>query len=88
MKWKLSWSDDAEDDLARIYLDSADRSRVTWAAALGERLLMQDPSGIAGRLPEGLLYLNSGPLRIYFDIDEKLHEVRIHAVGQLTIRLE
>jgi hypothetical protein len=85
LRWDLDWSDDADADLARIYVDAVNKAGVTQSGTAAEKKLQHDPIGFGTQKAEGLWYLDSGVLRIYYEIDETAHTVKIHALGELTI---
>lgn len=85
LRWKLQWSDDADKDLARIYVNAFDKKSVTQSGVAAEKKLEHDPIGFGTQKSEGLWYLDSGMLRIYYELDEAAFAVKIHALGELTL---
>lgn len=80
--FSVRWHRTAENHLAELWLEEADRNAVTRAQAAIDRLLSIRPhSGVP--LSEGLWTIDIPPLRAYFEIHESDASVRISAVSRL-----
>ena len=65
MRYTVTWVPAAQDELARIWMNAADRNQITRAAALIDRILGSDPTRRA--VPEGDEYrLVVRPLAVLF----------------------
>ncbi|MFO0810373.1 MAG: hypothetical protein U0746_17250 [Gemmataceae bacterium] len=77
MKYEVVWKDAAEEDLARLWTDAADRDAVTRAAAEIDRLLARDPWGSGESRSGGFRVTFVEPLGVTYRIDEAANAVRI-----------
>lgn len=62
MNFQVVWSEDADNDLALIWLQSSDRRAVNVAELHASRLLSFDPYLYGNPLSEGLYVLHVPPL--------------------------
>lgn len=70
----------AEQELASIWENADDRSRVTHAADLAEGILRSEPTSQAVFLSEDLWRVEVDPLRFYFGIREEDRIVEVSNV--------
>ena len=73
--WHVVWDAEAEDQLARIWLNSTNRAAITAAQAQADRLLSDDPSVYGRYLSEGLYALDVPPLVLNFTMDATARSV-------------
>jgi hypothetical protein len=78
--YTVDWDDTAEDDLARIWTNAADRPAVTAASAKADRLLAQDPLRYGQEVSEGLCKLDVPPLRVFYSVDSAQRSVKVSNV--------
>ena len=71
------WLQDAQDELAQIWLDSDDREAVTQATSTIDSVLAVDPHSKGQPLAEGLCKLRIAPLEVAFIVrgEDRLVEV-------------
>jgi plasmid stabilization system protein ParE len=69
-RFTVTWSRDAQADLAEIWLSAGDRAAVTIAAAQIESFLRTDPILNGTEAKEGLWGLSQPPLRVLFTVYE------------------
>jgi hypothetical protein len=81
--YEVVYYPEAEDDLALLWLRATDRSAVTLASELADRLLAADPYQAGTPLAEGLWAITVPPLRFYFEIDEAARRVEVARVSRL-----
>jgi hypothetical protein len=81
--YEVVYSPEAEDDLTLLWLHATDRSAVTLASELADRLLAADPYQTGVPLAEGLWAITVPPLRLYFEIDESARRVEVARVSRL-----
>jgi hypothetical protein len=74
---------EAEDDLALIWADDKDRSRISKAANDADRLLAENPLRDSVYLSEQLQRRDIPPLRFYFEVREEDRLVVISNVARL-----
>jgi hypothetical protein len=76
-KYSVVYLAEAEDELASLWQDASDRSRVTDAANAADGVLASSPKDQSVYLGENLWRLDIEPLRLYFAIreDDRLVEV-------------
>ena len=67
----------AEDELARVWLRSADRAAVTAAQARADSLLARDPLSHGRHLSEGLYALDVPPLVLTYTVDSATRTVEV-----------
>jgi mRNA-degrading endonuclease RelE of RelBE toxin-antitoxin system len=78
--YRVEWWDDALDDLAREWVESGDRNRLTlWATGIDEALA-REPEKKGIEIAEGLRRLRFGPYRAYYQISPTKRLVEIVAV--------
>jgi plasmid stabilization system protein ParE len=78
--FRVEWWDDALDDLAREWVESDDRARITlWASGIDEALA-REPEKKGIEIAEGLRRLTFGPHRAYYRISPTKRLVEIVAV--------
>jgi hypothetical protein len=66
----VEWDPAAEDELARLWLQSSDPAAITAAQAQADRLLSQDPIKYGRHLSEGLYCIEVPPLVLTYTIDQ------------------
>jgi plasmid stabilization system protein ParE len=77
MKFTVTWSSDAENALAALWLDSKKRAAVTRATAVIERILRLNPESLGEERAEGRRWGFVDPLGIDFrvNLDDRLVRV-------------
>jgi plasmid stabilization system protein ParE len=80
VRYTVVWSQDAEQDLARIWNDSSNRDDIARAANSLDRKLSDDPLKLGESRSGGLRVAHNLPLGIRFAIAEKDRLVRVVAV--------
>jgi hypothetical protein len=80
MRYHVIWSDEAIDDLGRIWTDAADRNEVTRAQFVVDEGLERNPLTFGAELSEGLYACQVEPLRVYYDIDAAKKTVNVTCV--------
>ena len=78
MKCRVEWSDEAQNDLASIWLAAADRGDVTARVADAETLLKTGAREASEEVAEGLRRLDVPPLFVYFVLDESTKLVEVY----------
>src|SRR2546423_960136 len=71
MRYTVIWKPPAEERLAEIWLDSADRNAVTAASDAIDIALREDPVRAGESRPDGARILIYPPLAVYFDAIEE-----------------
>jgi mRNA-degrading endonuclease RelE of RelBE toxin-antitoxin system len=77
----VEWAASAEDELALLWMQAADRQAVNAAQVRADQLLAADPVGNGHPLSEGLYRLTVPPLKLIYTIDEQNRRVEVAAVG-------
>lgn len=86
MSFQLEWTDDAEQELTRIWLRSRLRSQVTQAASTVERELQRDPNSVGeSRDPQRRIILHA-PLGFVVEVDELRKHVLVITVWETSGR--
>jgi hypothetical protein len=77
MDWNVVWLPDAEEELARCWLSSPDRQRLTFAADQIDKQLQRDPEDIGESRAEGRRILIVPPLTVTYRVrlDERVVSV-------------
>ena len=81
-RYTVVWSIDAEADLARLWLDDADRNSLAVAANEIDRQLSHNPQQKGVDLAEGLRTIDQPPLRVIFELSHLDRVVRVVKVKQ------
>jgi hypothetical protein len=68
MDWTVVWVPEAEQELARLWMNTADRDRITLAAAEIERRLRFDPESAGESRAAGRRILIAPPLAATFRV--------------------
>ena len=76
-RFTVVWHQDARDELARLWIESADRGAVTSAADTIDRELSVDASMKGNAIPDGLRQMVCPPLRVLFAVSEADRLVRV-----------
>ncbi len=79
----LTWTPNADDQLANIWIVAPDRPTVTAAAYQIERRLSVDPVHAGYELAEGLYRIDAPPLAALYQINDATKEVEIESVFRL-----
>lgn len=76
-RYTVVWVEGAQDDLAELWLNAADRNAVTAAAHAIDRELAEDAPVKGKELSEGLRSLFAAPLKAIFTVreDDRIAEV-------------
>ena len=85
-RYTVVWLEDAQDELAQIWLDAEDRQAVTQASADIDPTLAVDPESKGDHLAEGLWRLRMPPLEVAFTIREQDRTVEISNVKTIRVR--
>lgn len=80
-RFDVSWTSDAEDDLAAFWIAASDRQAITTADARIADLLSRDPLGCGEELAEGLRRLTVPPLVVMYSVDLATQTVEVSGVG-------
>jgi plasmid stabilization system protein ParE len=80
MTFSVVWTEDAEDSLADVWLQSAVPNEVTRAQARIDRQLASDPKNLGTPMSEGLYRLTDPPLTVLYSFDEDTRAVEVSAV--------
>ena len=80
-RFDVSWTDDAEQDLAAFWLAVSDRQAITAAEARLTDLLSRDPLTCGAALAEGLRCLTEPPLVVVYSVDVSKRKVEVSGVG-------
>lgn len=78
--FRVEWLQDAETELAAIWLRATDRQAVTAAQATIDRLLATDPLQNSTEVAEGLRKLIVGPLIVLFSVQQAKLLVEVYSV--------
>jgi hypothetical protein len=79
-RYAVDYVAEAENELARLWVDSSDPQAVADASNLIDDLLAQDPHNHGRHLSEGLYRIEIQPLVVTYSIDEALHRVEVNWV--------
>jgi len=84
-RYTVTWWDEARDELARLWLRSDDKSRITLATNAIDRELSVDPmqKGTSGY--EGLMQIVVEPLHVQFTVKENDRLVEILSVRRTHV---
>ena len=83
-RFTVVWAPDAEDQLAEIWTNAADRVAVTAAANSIDRELGEDPVRIGTADSEGLFRVVRPPLLVLFEVREPDRIVEISYVRRIS----
>ncbi len=79
-RFRVEWEVQADDQLAEIWTDSADRQAITKSAHEIDRILERDPENAGIEISEGLRKLKVGPLVVTFSVDSSARMVEVARV--------
>ncbi len=79
----VDWDSEAENELARIWMQSADPPAVRQAQTKADQCLAQDPLGYGRHLSEGLYQISVPPLVLSFTLDAARRHVQVTWVSEL-----
>lgn len=82
-RYTVIWEDDADSDLAEIWLAFSDHNATTAAAHLIDRELAEDAGLKGGELKEGLRVLVVSPLKAIFAVFEDDRIVKVYRVMRI-----
>jgi hypothetical protein len=77
MPFTVEWDTDAENELARIYMQASDPLAVTQAQARADKLLSGNPVGNGQLLSEGLYRMHEPPLIVNYTVDLARRHVEV-----------
>ena len=77
IRFTLIWSNEAQDQLAQIWLDAPDRKSINDAANRIDALLQYDPHTKGEPVTEGLRSLDAPPLRVLYSVAESDRLVQV-----------
>ena len=81
MKYRVAWTEPAEEELAAVWLAATDRSAVTKMTNYYERLLSFDPLNVGESRESSLSRIvYSSLLGLYFEVIPDDEKVLIHSV--------
>jgi hypothetical protein len=83
MAFTVICSNDAQNQLANLWLSAADRAAITAAQYRIEQELAADPRRKSNEISEGLWRIDFPPLKALFEIDDQDRLVRITAIGRI-----
>jgi hypothetical protein len=75
--FQVEWEPAAEDELARLWLQSSDPQAITQAQAKADQLLSRDPLKYGRHLSEGLYCIDVPPLVLTYTIDSAKRLVEV-----------
>jgi hypothetical protein len=78
--YTVLWLQQAQDELAQIWIESTDRKAITSATATLDNLLATDPAQQGEELAEGLRRLTVQPLQVWFEVRELDRTVEVSNV--------
>ena len=73
----VDWDEEAEDELARNWMEADEPNEVVAAQNLADQLLSHDPVGAGRPLSEGLYLLLVPPLVVFYTIDTARRHVQV-----------
>ena len=79
-EFEVVWEPGAEDMLAAVWVETANRNAVAAAQAAADALLAADPTAYADHVAEGLWRITVLPLCVYFAVDGTARRVVVSAV--------
>ncbi|MBI3466265.1 MAG: hypothetical protein HY000_24895 [Planctomycetes bacterium] len=80
MNFAVLWKPKAEQALAKVWMDAADRGAITAAARSIDEQLRIDPTNAGESRSDGLRILLAPPLGVKFTVDEPKHRVYVTAL--------
>ncbi len=78
--YTVDWTDDAEDELCRVWMQASDPAAVTRASDQAERLLAQDPLGNGQHQSGGLYHIVVPPITLTYTVNAKQRHVQVNGV--------
>jgi hypothetical protein len=81
--FSVDWTEDAQAELAAIWLRASDRRAVTTAQHRIDRLLASDPFTHGSEIVEELYAIDVPPLRAHFEVSSADRVVTVVSVGEL-----
>lgn len=81
MSFSIRWRQEAEEQLADVWLRSSARSEVVAAVREMESHLCQWPVSQAEHLSEGLWRLEASPILAYFSVEPDLNRIIIEGIA-------
>ena len=82
MKHEVRWTDEADQQLAAIWMAATDRNAITTAANQIESTLKRDPLTAGESRTEGDRILFDAPLVVYYRLDSKSGDVWVVSVNR------
>jgi hypothetical protein len=76
-RFTVDWEPDAEDELARIWMQADDPSAVARAQVKADQLLASDPIGKGHHVSEGLYQIHVPPLVLTYSVDAAKQFVQV-----------
>jgi hypothetical protein len=73
----VDWNSDAEDELARVWMQASDPAAVNRAEVEADRLLAGDPIRNGQELSEGLYCIHVPPLIVNYTVDVARRHVEV-----------
>lgn len=86
MTYAILWTQTAEEDLARLWLEGTDREAIRSAADTLDSLLRSDAHLRGESRYDSLRVLLAAPLGIDFDVDQVSHTVLVLRVWRYEMR--
>jgi plasmid stabilization system protein ParE len=83
MKFTVDWRPRAEQKLADIWNNAADRAAITGAADYIDFVLERDPLTAGESRPGNIRILIERPLAVYYRVDRKNNEVLVLSVWRV-----
>jgi plasmid stabilization system protein ParE len=80
MKYTVTWTPSARNELCRIWIDAVDRQAVTSAANEFDAALRTDPNTVGESRGDGVRILTVAPLSIYYRVSEADRCVEVWSV--------
>ena len=81
--YQVIGDDDVYSEVASTWLDANDRLAVIDAIHEIDQTLMHDPTNAGTELSEGLLWVDSTPVRAIYSIDESAKRVKVHRIRRI-----
>ena len=79
-EYTVIWWQAADDELARLWLDSSDRAQITEAARGIDLWLSRQGASAGKEIHEGLCALEVDPLRVQYSVEQDDRTIRVWTV--------
>jgi plasmid stabilization system protein ParE len=86
MRYTVTWTPTAKNELCNIWVDAADRQTVTAAADEFDALLRTNPNDVGESRGDGIRILTVGPLSVFYQVRDLDCCVEVWSVWVSTSR--